>query len=113
MSAIHLKGVIRNGHVELEKPTDLPEGTKVVVTTHNTIAIENKTAIQGCSAIEFMTEDEQSDDPQAIDRWIAELRSIPPVPENAEKEAEWRAWEERMRQFNLEAMRKQFEESQP
>ena len=63
--------------------------------------------------IEFMTEDEQSDDPEGVEQWIDDLRSIPPVPENPEKEAEWRDWDEKMRQFNVEAVRKQFEEGTP
>jgi hypothetical protein len=65
------------------------------------------------AAIDFMTEDEQSDDPEEVERWVDDLRSIPPVPENPEKEAEWRAWDEKMRQFNIEAVRKQFEEGTP
>ena len=33
MSSLLLKGVIRNGRVEVEGPIDLPEGTEVVVTS--------------------------------------------------------------------------------
>ncbi len=35
------------------------------------------------------------------------------MPENPEKDAAWREWEEKMRLFNIEAVRKQFEEGTP
>jgi hypothetical protein len=38
-----------------------------------------------------MNEDDQGDDPEAIQRWIEDLRSIPPVPENRGNEADWQA----------------------
>ena len=63
--------------------------------------------------LDFMTEDEQGDDPVLVQQWIDDLRSIPPVPANPEKEAEWRVWEEKMRHFNVDAVRKQFEEGTP
>lgn len=56
-----------------------------------------------------MSEDEQRDDAESIERWIRDLRSIPPVPQNAAREAEQQAWREKMRRFNIEAVRKQFE----
>jgi hypothetical protein len=61
--------------------------------------------------VEFMTEDEQGDDEESIDHWIADLRSMPPVPWELEAEIELRAWREQMRKFNIEAVRKQFEDS--
>ena len=36
MSSLLLKGVIRHGRVEVDEPIDLPEGTKVVVTSGTT-----------------------------------------------------------------------------
>ena len=62
-------------------------------------------------SVRFMTEDEQSDDPEMVRRWIEDLRSIPPVPDTSEQEAKRVAWEERMRVFNIEAVRQQFEEA--
>ena len=32
-------------------------------------------------SVRFMTEDEQSDDPEAIQQWIDDLRTIPRIPE--------------------------------
>jgi hypothetical protein len=33
MTSFSLRGVIRDGRVEVEKPIDLPDGTEVIVTT--------------------------------------------------------------------------------
>jgi hypothetical protein len=124
MSSILLKGIIRNGRVEVDEPIDLPDGTEVVVTTgvnahddDGPITQEEIARIQALmermKSFDFMTEDQQSDDPTLVQEWIDDLRSIPPVPNNPKKEAEWRDWDERMRQFNIEATRKQFEEGTP
>jgi hypothetical protein len=114
MNMIPWRGVIRNGRVEVDEPIDLPDGTEVVVTTGTSISGEHEQmATERLESFDFMTEDEQSDDPVLVQEWIEDLRSIPSVPENPQKEAEWREWEERMRLFNLEAVRKQFEEGTP
>ena len=129
MNTIHRKGIIRGGQVFVEEPINLPDGSEVTIlgephgkflggeddglppTADEIAAVQE--AMRRFTAIDFMTEDEQSDDPEAVEQWVDDLRSIPPVPENPEKEAEWRAWDETMRQFNIEAVRKQFEEGTP
>jgi len=119
-----LKGVIRNGRVEVAEMIDLPDGTEVVVTTKSSVpevddllSPEEITRMQlakvRLKSFDFMTEDEQGDDPVFVQQWIDDLRSIPPVPANPEKEDEWRVWEEKMRHFNVDAVRKQFEEGTP
>lgn len=108
MSTILRKGVIQGGQVVVSEPIDLPDGSEVTILggEDNGLAPDD----DEMAAIDFMTEDEQSDDPEAVEQWVDDLRSIPSVPENSEKEAEWRAWDEKLRQFNIEAVRKQFEE---
>ncbi len=109
MSSIHRKGIIQGGQVVVEEPIDLPDGSEV------TILADEVESVQECfrwfNQIEFMTEDEQGDDPETIQRWLEDLHSIPAVPEEPEREALWRSWDESMRQFNLEAIRKQFEDN--
>jgi hypothetical protein len=122
------KGIIRRGQVVVEEPIDLPDGSEVTVvgrsrneapstrengpgTTVDDAALTRSK--KRLAEAEFMAEDEQGDGPEEIERWIDELRSIPHVPENPEKEAEWRAWEGTMRQFNIEAMRRQFQTGTP
>jgi hypothetical protein len=89
-----LKAIWKGGQVVLEGHADWPEGRRLIIRE------------EPLPEIEFMTEDEQSDDPEAIQQWIDDLRTIPPVPENPAKEAERQAWEEKMRSFNIEAVRK-------
>ncbi|MBX9584936.1 MAG: hypothetical protein K2X87_31920 [Gemmataceae bacterium] len=90
-----------NGQVVLDGRADWPEGRRLVVR-------EDVPA-----GIEFMTEEEQADDPESIRQWIEDLDSIPPVPIDPAEEAAWRAWEEEMRRYNVEAVRRQFEGGGP
>jgi hypothetical protein len=124
MSSILSKGVIRDGRVEVPERIDLPDGTEVVVINGVSIPGDHGStsqdeterapeAMERLRSFQFMTEDEQGEDPTVVQEWIEDLRSIPPVPENAEKEAERRAWDERMHRFNVEAVRKQFEAGSP
>jgi hypothetical protein len=96
-----IKATWKNGQVVLDSNADWPEGRRLVV-------LEDRAA-----GIEFMTEDEQSDDPIAIQRWIDELHALPAVPENIFQEAEQLAWREKMKTFNMEAVRRQMQEGIP
>ena len=57
-----------------------------------------------------MTEDDQRDDPESIQQWIDDLRAIPPLPITPEQEAEVLNWRQKVKEFNLEAVRRQMEE---
>jgi hypothetical protein len=124
MSSILLKGIIHNGRVELPGRINLPDGTEVVVTTVLSFPVDDgpisqtdlarmRAVMVRLKSFDFMTEDEHGDDPKLIEEWIDDLRSIPPMVENQGNEADWKAWDEKMRQFNVEAVRKQFEEGKP
>jgi hypothetical protein len=91
-----LKATWRNGQVVLDGQADWPEGRRLVV---------QEAALSG---IDFMTEDEQGDAPEVVREWIEDLRNIPPVPPDPAREAEWAAWQEKMRLFNIEAVRQHF-----
>lgn len=95
------KAVWRNGQVVLEGGANWPEGRRLIVQEET------------LEPVSFMTEEDQGDDRQAIERWIDGLRSIPPVPEDPAQEAAWQEWEKQSRLFNLEAVRRQFEEGVP
>jgi hypothetical protein len=91
------KGIVRNGQIVLDRPLDLPDGAEV------TILDETQ------SPPTFLNEEEQTNDPQIIQAWISDLQSIPPVPALSEAEhSKTAAWDERIRQFNLEAVQQQF-----
>jgi len=49
-------------------------------------------------ACEGMTEEEQGDDPESIERWIAECNAIPPLEMSAEDEAGMHTWNQRMKE---------------
>lgn len=100
-----IKTVIRNRRVEAPAPDELPDGTEVE------LIINAKPMLP--FGIEFMTEAEQGDDPQSIQQWREALHSLPSVPDELKRECEPTTWDEQMRQFNLEAMRKQFMEKTP
>ena len=108
MSTILRKGIVRGGQIVIDEPMNLPDGSEVTILGRSVDELSHD-----LGTVAFMTEDEQSDTPEAIQQWIDDLHAIPPVPVNPRKEAEWREWEEKMRQFNIEAMRKQFEEETP
>jgi hypothetical protein len=92
-----LLAIWQNGQVVLDGRADWPEGCRLIVKEDS------------LPDIDFMTEDEQSNDPVAIQRWIDDLRSIPALTEDPTEEAAHSAWNAEMKRFNVEAVRKQFE----
>ena len=88
-------------------PDDLPDGTKVMVDV-TPVPAGNRLA-----EVDFMTEDEQSDDPDAIERWIAELEALPGITMTPEEEAEMLAWRKKEKEFNREVARREMEKGIP
>ncbi len=81
MSMIPWRGVIRNGRVEVDEPINLPDGTEVVVTVGPSIPDEDgpmspeeiarvQAAMERLKSFDFMTEDEQGDDPALVQEWL-------------------------------------------
>ena len=96
-----LTAIWKDGRVVLDGRADWPDGCRLVVREN----FEH--------GIEFMTEDEQSDDPQAIERWIDELRATPVISEDVDDRSARLRWEAEMKLFNIEAVRKQFGAGEP
>ena len=96
-----IKATWKNGQVQLDRHADWPEGRRLVVT-------EDRLA-----DVDFMTEDEQSDDPAEIERWIAELEALRALTMTAEQEAEMLESRKKAKEFNLEAVRRQMAEGMP
>ncbi|MBI2807686.1 MAG: hypothetical protein HYX68_22120 [Planctomycetes bacterium] len=99
-----IQTTIQNGRIDVPAPADLSDGTRVLVD------VMPLPAQSRADEIQFMTEQEQSDDPEAIEAWIAELNALPPLTMTPEEEADLVAWRNKVREFNLEAVRKQMEE---
>jgi hypothetical protein len=61
-------------------------------------------------ALRGMAEEEQGEDPESVARWLAELDAIPPLSMSAAEEADLQAWRQKVKAFNVEAVRRQMEE---
>jgi hypothetical protein len=93
-----LTGTWKNGQVLLDEPVDWPEGCRVIV------------APEGSSEVYGMTEEEQSDDPEAIARWVAAFDAISPWQMSAEEEAEWQAARQAVKDYTIARMNERFSE---
>src|SRR5215471_5142462 len=94
-----IKATVRQGRLEPEAPPDWPDGTEVL--------IEPTTAPSEDLGID---ESEWRDDPDSPADWEAWIPTIEPLeftPDAARKMAEF---DEQMRQYNLEAVRRQMEQ---
>jgi hypothetical protein len=96
-----VKATFLKGQIVPDGPVSWQEGCRLVVRP------------EVPDEIEFLTEAEQSDDPDELRRWIEELRACPPLPMTADQEAEMVAWRQKVKEFNLEAVRRQMEEGIP
>ncbi len=102
-----VEATVQNRRIELPAPADWPDGTKVMVDVVPALAGNR------LDDVDFMTEDEQSDDPEAVNRWIAELEALPGITMTLEEEAKMLAWREQEREFNLEAARREMAKETP
>jgi len=94
-----VKGVFRDGRIELTEPVDWPEGTEVSILLRPV-----QTERMG------IDESEWRDDPEAMADWEVWARSLEPLEYTPEEEAEMKRWNAVMKAYNIEAVRKQWEE---
>jgi hypothetical protein len=97
MPLIH--GTFIDGKIVPDTPPDWPNGKRVVI----------EPVAQ--SAIEMMTEDDQGSDPESIARWLALADAIPLAASSPLDDPGVVAWREKMRQYNVDAVRKQMQEA--
>ena len=74
-----VKGTVQNGHVVLDNPADLPEGSRVLVepiTEEETLGVR---------------EEDWQDTPEAITAWLRWYDSLEPIERTPQEEAEWQA----------------------
>jgi hypothetical protein len=74
-----IKGIVRNGHIVLDHPADLPEGCRVLV---EPITEEEILGIR---------EEDWQDTPEAIAAWLRWYDSLEPLQRTPQEEAEWQA----------------------
>jgi hypothetical protein len=102
-----VEAMVQNRRIDVPAPDDWPDGTKVMVDVRPVLAGNR------LDDIAFMTEDEQSDDPEALKRWSAELDALPGITMKPEEEAEMLAWRKKEKEFNLEAARREMAKGTP
>jgi hypothetical protein len=102
-----ITAIVRDGVIVPSEPIDWPNGTEVYVST-----CENDVSNGECDD----PDDILGDSPEAIARWLAEARSIPPLQLSPEEEAEWNSHRLEQRAFDRaradkreEKLRKMFE----
>ena len=106
MSAI--RGVWQGGRVVLDQPAKWSEGSRLVV-----CELDEATSPANRDEIVGMTEEEQGDDPESIAKWIARMDAIPPLEMSLEDEAAMWEWRNKMKAYNIDAMRQQFQRGEP
>jgi hypothetical protein len=97
-----IKGTVKNGRVEIDTPADWPEGCEVVIEPLPVAA--EKIGID---------ESEWRDDPASLADWEAWLKTVEPLEFTSEEEAAFARFDEEMRRYNLDAVRRQMEEGLP
>ena len=88
-----------DGQIIPDARPEWPNGTLLVVTA------------VPAPPIPMMTEAEQGDDPESIAHWLAAFDSIPLATTSPFDDPAVVAWREAMRRHNVEAVRKQMEET--
>ena len=88
-----IRAIVKSGRLELDAPSDWPEGTEVLIEPMNS----------QCEKI-GIDESEWSDDPTSLADWEAWIQTIEPpefTPEESQRMAEF---DNQMRQFNIDAV---------
>lgn len=94
-----IKAVVKNGRIDLIVPNSWPEGCEVLVAP---LALP--------AGRIGMDESEWRDDPAALADWDAWLKTIEPLELTPEEQVAWARFDEQMRQFNIEAVRRQMQQ---
>jgi len=84
MSSMLLRGVIRNGRVEVNQPINLPEGTEVVVTSGTTVLEDSPPT------------------PAEITRVLTAMHQLLPFEIPKDVEADLDAWERELSRHGVE-----------
>ena len=95
-----IKAVIKDGRLELQAPPDWPDGTEVL--------IEPTTAPVRDIGLD---ESEWRDGADDLADWDAWIKTVEPLEFTAEEAARMAEFEEQVRRFNVEAVRRQMRNS--
>lgn len=93
-----LRGVVRNGRIEVGTPINLPDGTELLIPLP-----EDTNPLPPC-------EPERDDSPEAIAAWLAWLDALPTLTITAEEEADTAAWRQKMEAHGIAQMKQEVED---
>lgn len=94
-----IKATIRSGRLELQTPSDWPDGTEVLIEPMNDPG--DKIGID---------ESEWRDDPTSLADWEVWIKTIEPLKFTPDEVQRMADFDEKMRQYNLEAVGRQMRE---
>ena len=94
-----IRATWKDGRIVPDGPVDWPDGCRLM--------IEPEIAETGCLGT---LEEDWSNSPEAIADWLAWYDSLEPLEFTPEEARGIAAFEERMREFNVEAVRRQMRE---
>lgn len=97
MSSILVKGVVRNGQVEVDEPINLPDGSEVTII--------------GCANGRFIDlhDNDRPMTPEEISRTLAAMERVEPFDWTDEYRAEADAWEKKVNDYTIANMDKGIE----
>jgi hypothetical protein len=101
-----IRGTIQDGKVVFRMPSGWPEGKEVLVVDPDDAGRSTPSP-----PVPMMTDEEQGDDPESIAKWLAAFDAIPVAASSPLDDPAVAAWREAMRRHNVEAVRKQMEET--
>jgi hypothetical protein len=81
MSSILMKGIVRNGRVEVDKPINLPDGSEVTIAG----------PVSNSGAADADEEDGWDNSPEGIAAWLRWYDSLQPLIFTEEERAAWEA----------------------
>ena len=93
-----IRAIIKGGRLELQVPPDWPDGTEVVIAPTQTPV--EKIGID---------ESEWRDDPASLADWKAWIKTFEPLEFSPEEAVRIAEFDEKMRRFNVEAVRRQMQ----
>jgi hypothetical protein len=93
-----IKGTYKDGKIVLDAPAEWPEGCRVVV---EPVPEEETFGVR---------EEDWSDTPEAIAAWLRWYDTLEPLVWTPGEEADLQAWQQKMKAFNVEAVRRQMKE---
>jgi hypothetical protein len=98
MSTNLIRGVVRNGRIEVESPINLPDGTELLIPLP-----------EGMSPPPA-PEPGWDNSPEGIAAWLAWFDSLPTLTTTPEEEADTAAWRKKMGEHGIARMEKGVEE---